>query len=61
MLALALASGGGYLVQDPCSPDRLAVCGDDELVVSVYDGVPLSPAQLVLGEVEVDLITVKIC
>ena len=42
------------------SPHRLAVGWDDVLLISVHDLIPLSPCQVVLGQMQVDLISIKV-
>ena len=40
--------------------DRLAICGHDVLLICVHYAVALCPAQVVLGQVQVDLIAIKV-
>ena len=42
------------------SPDGLAICGHNVLLVSVDNLIPLSSSQVVLWQVQVDLITIKV-
>ena len=40
--------------------DRLAICGHDVLLICVHYAVALCPAQVVLGQVQIDLIAIKV-
>ena len=48
---------GGHLDEPP---QRLAVCGDNELVVGVHYAIALRTGERILGQVQVDLIAIKV-
>lgn len=42
------------------SAHRLAICGHDVLLVCMHDAVALCSAKVVLGQMQIDLIAVKV-